>query len=126
MSQPTPANGTHANGTTKERAFHKTNILPPLDVYENADELLVVIDVPGISAGDLSIEVLGDSLKFTAEARTPGAPGAPVERVFERVIRLPANIDAERITAETKNGTVVLHMPKLEAAKPRKIPVKSA
>lgn len=128
MSQPTAPQ----NGTTKDRAFHKTNVLPPLDVYENAAELLVVIDVPGITSENLSIEVLGDALKFTAEARSAAPPGShPLSlevgpRVFERTIRIPDGIDAERITAETKDGTVVIHMPKVEAPKPRKIPVRNA
>ena len=121
---------TPQNGTTKERAFHKTNVLPPLDVYENADELLLVIDVPGVTADNLTIEVEGDSLKFTAEPRATLPADARAlsreqeARSFERTIRIPAGIDSARISAETKNGTVVLHMPKAEAAKPRRIPVK--
>jgi HSP20 family molecular chaperone IbpA len=123
---------THQNGTQKERAFHKTNVLPPLDVYESAEELLVVIDVPGVTGENLTIEVIGDSIKFKAEPpslRKGDAHALAFElgpRVFERTIKIPANIDGARISAETKNGTVVLHMPKAEAARPRRIPVKGA
>ena len=118
------------NGTTKERAFHKTSVLPPLDVYESPDELLIVIDVPGVTAQNLTIEVDGDSLKFVAEVSPAVPEGARAlaselgTKVFERTIRIPAGIDASRISAETKNGTVVLHMPKQEVAKPRRIEVK--
>jgi HSP20 family molecular chaperone IbpA len=123
---------THQNGTRKERAFHKTNVLPPLDVYESPDELLVVIDVPGATAESLTIEVDGDALRFVAEPPSvlpEDALSSSLElgpRVFERTIRIPTGIDAARISAETKNGTVVLHMPKQEAMKPRRIPVKGA
>jgi HSP20 family molecular chaperone IbpA len=104
------------NGFHPARAFHRTSALPPLDVYENKDELLVVVDVPGVSADALKIEVEGDALKF--EARATGT------RTYERTLKIPQGIDATRITAETKNGTVVIHMPKLEQAKPRRILVK--
>jgi HSP20 family molecular chaperone IbpA len=100
------------NGFHPARAFHRTSALPPLDVYENKDELLVIVDVPGVSADALKIEVEGDVLRFEGG------------ETYERTLKIPPGIDAARVTAETKNGTVVIHMPKLEQAKPRRILVK--
>jgi HSP20 family protein len=121
---------THENGTRPERAFHRTNVLPPLDVYESAEELLVVIDIPGVTADALNVSVEGDVLKFEARPvfHGPEASRPPASlfgaTTYERQLKIPAGIDAARISAETKNGTVVLHMPKQEAARPRRIPVK--
>jgi HSP20 family molecular chaperone IbpA len=108
------------NGFHSARAFHRTTALPPLDVYESKEEVLVVVDVPGVSADALHIEVEGDVLKFEAQ----GAERPREQRRYERTLKIPKGIDAARITAETKNGTVVIHMPKLEQAKPRRILVK--
>ena len=62
--------------------------------------------------------------------RAPETGGTAVAREYEvvdfaRTFRIPAGIDTANITAESKNGTVVVRLPKVAAVKPRKITVQS-
>jgi HSP20 family molecular chaperone IbpA len=118
------------NGTQKHKAFYKTAALPPIDVFESADEILIVADVPGATAENLSVEVHADVLKFEStpayeaeQGRALFAEFAP--RRHARTLQIPKGIDADGITVETKNGVVTIHMPKRPQAKPRQIKVKS-
>jgi HSP20 family protein len=45
---------------------------------------------------------------------------------FVRVVQLPAEVDADRVEAELRNGVLTLTLPKAESARPRKISVKTA
>jgi HSP20 family molecular chaperone IbpA len=107
-----PANGTHADAR-----YAKTKELPPIDVYENKDELLVIADIPGATSDNLNVQVDGKVLRFEAK----GANGL----AYVRPLGIPDGIDEAAIAAETKNGLLVLRMPKLPEKKPRQIPVKS-
>jgi HSP20 family protein len=44
---------------------------------------------------------------------------------FTRVLRLPCEVNADKVAAELQNGVLTLKLPKAEAAKPRKINIKS-
>jgi HSP20 family molecular chaperone IbpA len=114
-----------------ERARHRRVVAPDVDVFENADEVLVVADVPGVRAEAVDIRVENDTL--TIEARQDRSQGeAPaLGREFEpldyaRAFRIPAGIDGANVRAEAKGGTVVVHLPKAAAAKPRKISVQTS
>lgn len=127
----TPTNG-HENHATPTRFATRRAVEPPVDVLENADNVLVVADIPGASVDTVDVRVENDTL--TLEARRPAAnqDAAPalsreVEEVdFVRSFRIPAGIDTAQITAEAKNGTVVVRLPKAAAAKTRKIDVRAS
>jgi HSP20 family molecular chaperone IbpA len=118
------------NGSVPTRTYHRRAVAPPVDVFENNDELLIVADLPGVRSGDVELRV--DNGVLTLEAkRLPNAEGespALVREVreadFAATYRIPAGVDAGAIAAETKNGTLVVHLPKAAAAKARKIVVR--
>jgi HSP20 family molecular chaperone IbpA len=116
------------NGTQLGKGYAPRQIAPPVDVFENTDEILVVVDLPGVPSGAVDVRVENDTL--TIEAKREAAHGSPAlareyaELDFARAFRIPAGIDAANIQAEAKNGTVVVRLPKSAAAKPRKIPVR--
>jgi HSP20 family protein len=117
------------NGSDKTKAYSPRAVAPPVDVYENADELLVVADVPGVPSE--SIEVRVENGTLTLEARRPADGGSALAREFDEVdfarsFRIPATVDAANISAETKNGTLLVRLPKVAALKPRKIAVRPA
>ena len=117
------------NGTIPGKAYARRAVSPPVDVFENADEFLVVADVPGAPPGGIEVRVENGTL--TIEAKRAGEEGPTVGREYEEVdyvrsFRIPAGIDAANIAAETKNGTLVVRLPKIAALKPRKIDVKPA
>jgi HSP20 family molecular chaperone IbpA len=104
---------------------------PDVDVFENADEVLVVADIPGVSGDVVDVRVENDTLTLAAKHPTP-VDGAPaLAREYEEVdyarsFRIPAGIDTANVRAEAKNGTLRVHLPKASAAKPKKIAVQSA
>lgn len=115
-----------ANGAAPKHARQRRAVAPPVDVLENADELRIVVDVPGVSTEGIDLRVENGTM--TLEAKRPGgADDAPAlvreydEVDFVTTFRIPAGIDAASIAAETKNGTLVVRLPKAAAAKPRKI-----
>ena len=115
------------NGTTQSRQYVQRAALPPVDVFENADEVLLVADLPGRT------ERVGRRARRERRAEPPGQArpetgGTAVAREYEvvdfaRTFRIPAGIDTANIVAEAKNGTVLVRLPKIAAVKPRKIAV---
>jgi HSP20 family molecular chaperone IbpA len=108
---------------------HRRTVEPPVDILESSDGVLVVADIPGASIETIDIRVENDTL--TLEARRVVAEGSPpaLAREYEevdyvRAFRIPAGIDAGKITAESKNGTLLVKLPKATAAKTRKIDVR--
>jgi len=105
-------------------------IAPLCDIYENEEEVLLVADMPGVDREALKINI--DKGELTIEAKRPlEAPGSYLEAEFRdcdyrRRFVVPTGIDANKISAELKNGVLQLHLPKSEALKPRQIAVKAA
>lgn len=90
---------------------------PAVDVLENAEGLLLVLDLPGVSP---------DRIDVRAEGRTLTVSGVRSDRAvgWRRVFTLPPTTDTERIGARSENGVLYLTLPTAEAAKPRKIEVR--
>jgi HSP20 family protein len=103
-----------------EHVKNERRVTPPVDIYENQDELLVIVDIPGVEPDGLSIQLDGGQLDI--EARQSNAFEVPL--VFARSFKVPATIDAAKVAAEHQLGVLRVHLPKSELAKPRKIPVK--
>ncbi len=109
-----------SNGTQRDKQYYARAITPPVDVFENADELLLVADVPGVPGSGIDVRVENGTL--TLEAKRSADP----EVEFARSFRIPPGVDVAGINAEVKNGTVVVRLPKVAAARARKIAVRSA
>jgi len=110
----------------------RTGFLAPADVAVSENDVLLTMDLPGLTADDLHIEALDGQLIVRGERRRPelseGSRWAHAERTFgrfERRIQLPHDIDAEAITASMDNGVLSLIVPKPEALKPRTITIGS-
>lgn len=102
----------------------------PLDVYTNADTLVIEAALPGVKPEAVDISVLGDTLTITAsnDAERRSEQGGYLYREvrrgsFSRSVTLPQNIKAEGTTATFENGLLRLVIPKAEAAKARQIPI---
>lgn len=104
---------------------------PNVDIFELADELVVQADVPGAKSDDIDIHFEDGSL--TIHARVTQRQSSELEYVrreygvgdFYRTFRVSEQIDSTRISAEFRDGVLTLHLPKVEAVKPRKIQVKA-
>jgi HSP20 family protein len=117
------------NGTVPTRSYHRRAVAPPVDVFENADELLIVADVPGVPNDGIDLRVENDTLTLEARRGAPGKESPALLREYDEVdfaatFRIPAGIDTAAISAETRKGTVVVRLPKAAAAKSRTIVVR--
>jgi HSP20 family molecular chaperone IbpA len=114
----------------EETRGEEAYLQPPVDIYETDEGLVVMADLPGVDKDQLSIHV--DKGILTIEGRTRHiAPGQPVWAEyrllnFYRRFELPDEVDQDKISAELKHGVLMIHLPKAEAAKPRKIDVRLA
>lgn len=105
---------------------------PAVDIVESADHLTIFADMPGIAPSDVDIHFEQGTLTIHGRAKARTAPGAKfLLREYEigdfhRTFEVGESIDANRITAEFANGVLRLRLPKVAAARPRRIEVKAA
>ena len=97
-----------------------------LNVREDEDAYILSALVPGLSAEDLEIQVLEDVVRIQGEFPANDdrflLRELPQGR-FERTLRLPAALQADKIEANITDGVLELRLPKAESARPRKIKV---
>lgn len=118
---------------TRQMAIDGTrSFAPAADVVVTDDDVTVVMDVPGLTADDVTIELREDTLTVRGERPLPyetdehGKVWRRVERgfgKFERVLNLPQGLDPDAITASLENGVLTLHIPKPQERKPRRIEI---
>jgi len=103
----------------------------PLNIFENEDGLVLSAPMPGIEESDLDISVLGDELRLRASERGPGQERKDYllrewsYGPYERRVRLPYAVDADRAVATLGNGVLVLTLPRAASTRPRKIALTS-
>lgn len=122
-----PYNGevTQPESTRGGRVF-----VPPVDIFENEDEMLILADVPGAKADDVDITYEQGVLTFHARVH-PRQDDRKTNYIlreyavgdYERAFRLGEMIDSSKIQAEMKDGVLTLHLPKAEPARRRQIKV---
>lgn len=123
----TEANLTQRNPKTDQSAALAAStpireIRPRVDVYENADELLMLADMPGATANSVGIRIENALLTMTADRTTASGQNVRYHRAFQ----VPDSVDPEKVSAELKQGVLHVHLHKTERAKPRKIAIRSA
>jgi len=103
---------------------------PNVDILERADELTVLADVPGATPDGIDIHFEEGTLAIHAKVPPRNSDVDFLVREygvgdFYREFRVNETIDAAKISAEFADGVLTLHLPKVEAVKPRKIAVKA-
>lgn len=104
---------------------------PAVNAWEDNDNYYVEAELPGFADKDIDISAVGNQLAIKASRSPEKADNATWHRrersagSFGRVLNLPGDIDADKIEATLKNGVLTVTLPKAEAAKPRRITVKS-
>ena len=105
---------------------------PAVDIFETEREITLLADMPGVKAKGLGIDLHENILTLNGEVESPESPQeVDVFREYRtgkyfRQFTLSEVIDQAKIDAEIKDGVLRLRLPKVEAAKPRKIAVKAA
>jgi HSP20 family protein len=119
------------NGGPSPRWSRPTVSFPPLNVWEDGDALYAEAEMPGVKSDELDISVIAGDLTIRGRRGEPQATGVAYHRQergsgeFNRVLRLPVDVDANRVEATLTDGVLLIKLPKAESAKPKKIKVSS-
>jgi HSP20 family protein len=93
----------------------------PVDIYEGAEELLLLADLPGVEPDGLSVSFEASELRIEGRRGTGENAG-----VYSRTFRVSEQIDPEGIRAELNAGVLKLKLAKAAHTKPRKIEVRAS
>ncbi len=117
---------------TKREAGNGAAMLPAVDVIEDTGGITLYADLPGVPKDKLHLEVEADTLTIEGEVVLAMPQGMEASHAevdlprYRRVFSLSKELDSEKVTAEFQQGVLVLRIPKVEQAKPRKIEIQVA
>ena len=105
---------------------------PSIDIAESDTEITVRAELPGVDPKDVEISLEGNVLTVSGEKSEKKEEKSEnyhwAERTFgsfRRTVHLPETIDPEKVTADYDKGVLEIRIAKSEAAKPRKIDIKT-
>lgn len=103
---------------------------PALDLYQNTDNVVAVIELPGMKKDDIEISLHDGMLTISGERKDESADEGNnegrTERFvgkFRRSITLPTRVDSSKVSASYKDGILTVTLPKAEEVKPKQIQV---
>jgi HSP20 family protein len=109
------------------------NFVPAVDVYEDAEKLILKLEVPGIRREDLDIRVEGRTLTVKGERKFESSEKEEnfhrIERrygSFMRSFTLPSSVNTEKVEATSADGVVSISFAKKAEAQPKQIQVQVA
>jgi HSP20 family protein len=108
------------NGGSSREHFLNVNI------RDEEDNFVLSALVPGLKADDLNIQVLEDVVRIEGEFKANEENYLLRELPngsFHRTLRMPAEIDADKVEAKIADGVLTLRLPKAESARPKKIKI---
>jgi HSP20 family protein len=106
-----------------------TGAFPPINVFQQGDNLLAVLEVPGVDKSHLEIQAKGNAIRISGKKTISYPDGVSVHRRersagrFDRTLTVPMQIDADAIKAEYRDGVLALLIPRAESDKPRTVPI---
>src|SRR5262249_6774153 len=104
-------------------------VTPRVDVLETEDEVLVLADMPGVKPDEVDVRFEKGELTIHGRRQAVHADKESQLREYEatdyfRAVAVAGTVAADRSSAELKGGVLTVHLPKVEAVKPRKIAVR--
>jgi HSP20 family protein len=112
-----------------ETAFGRSTPAMPMDAVRRGETVLVYLDLPGVDADTIDLEVERNVLTVKAERRFAREEGDQVlanerrQGNYLRRLLLGDTLDGERVEADYRDGVLAISIPVAEAAKPRKVAV---
>ncbi|HZS46839.1 MAG TPA: Hsp20/alpha crystallin family protein [Blastocatellia bacterium] len=105
--------------------------MPPLDLCESVDSIMVRVELPGIAVDQIAVSYCDGALKISGEKREQEHASKPacylcIERsygAFSRSIRIPYPVDVRRATAKLNDGVLLIRLPKLEERRQQEIKI---
>jgi HSP20 family molecular chaperone IbpA len=109
---------------TPQRLAELQTIAPPVDIYENEEEILLVADLPGVDPDHIDVHLEQGQLDLEGKQVPPQEQADSLPPVlFARSFRVPETVDSEGVIAELKSGVLHVRLKKSEASKPKRIKV---
>jgi len=111
------------NRTTSQGPF------PPINVFQQGDDVLAIIELPGIDKDALDIQAKDNTIRISGRKTVSYPKDVSVHRrergtgAFDRTLSIPVQIDVDAITAEYRDGILTLRLPRSERDKPRTIKI---
>ena len=110
------------------------SLSPPVDIREDAREIAIEVELPGIKPEDVEVTAENGVLTIRGEKRSTSTENTEgryhiVERsygTFARSFQLPTGVDEKGIAAEFNDGLLVVRVPKAALAQPRRIEVRNS
>ena len=103
---------------------------PPINVFQQGDDVVAIIELPGVSKSDLEIQAKENTIRIAGKKSISYDEGVSVHRrerisgEFDRTLTVPVEIDPEGIKAEYRDGVLALFISTAESAKPRTIQIR--
>ena len=118
-------------GTTPSLLGAGYRFVPAVDLYETPEEFVLLCHLPGMTMEGIHVQATGDGIAISGERKSPipEGEGIAVHRVqggygqFNIAYTLPVAIQPDGVTASYENGVLELHLPKVEAARPKPVTV---
>lgn len=112
------------NGSSERVSY----LTPVTNIREDKDGYVLEAEMPGVSKDGLELTVEAGELVIVGRRATAAVSGKLIHREsrtldYRRVFELDGSIDSTKISAKIDQGVLVLHLPKAEAVKPRKISI---
>jgi HSP20 family protein len=107
-----------------------TRTFPPVNYWGDGDRLIVTVEIPGVTPGDLNLTVREDTLTIQGQRPLPVEADSVIwhlrERAygaFSRTVELPFRVDADKVQARSTNGVLEIELQRPEADRPKKIQI---
>jgi|UniRef100_A0A7V6DPP0 HSP20 family protein len=120
------------NVAGRERA-PRVGVYPLVNISEDQDHIYVRAELPGVNPEDLDITIKDQHLVIRGERKIPTEEKdvnyhrrERESGFFRRVVRLPVQVDPNKVEAACKDGVLTVTLAKPEQVKPRQITVKGA
>ena len=106
-----------------------TGAFPPINVFQQGDNLVAIVELPGVDKANLEIQAKDNAVRISGTKAVTYPEGVSVHRrerltgTFDRTLTVPMQIHAEGIKAEYRDGVLALFIPRAAADKPRTITI---
>ena len=114
----------------QDEGFATASFVPPVDIYETEQSVVLKVEVPGVEQKDLDIRIENNTITIRGERRFEKEVKEEnfhrVERrygSFQRSFTLPNTVNSENVTADYENGLLKVTLAKRAEAKPKQIKV---
>ena len=117
------------NYSIEEILRTQNNISPASDIYENADDYILVANMPGVVRSEVQVKVIEEALivfgriNYDETVNRNYILNENELGNYFRKFKISDSIDKTKISAKYDNGQLIVHLPKSEKIKPRTIDI---